>query len=89
MPIYDILLHRCVLHSRRRHPLPPARQSLHASDTLIRLRVPFSNQLCVVPLDFVLNPFDRLEVFDSLDVEFGGRVFVHYDQRTRMQLQRG
>jgi len=63
-------------------------QSLHAPDTLVRMRVPFGDQLCVVPLDLILNPFDRLEVLNGLDVKFSGRVFVHDDERTRMQLQR-
>ena len=62
------------------------RQSLHASNTLIRMRVPLSDQLCVITLDLLLNSFDRLEVFDGLDVKFGGRVFVYDDQRTWVQL---
>ena len=65
------------------------RQSLHAPDTLVCMRVPFSNQLCVVLLDLILDPFDRLEVLNGLDVEFSGCVFVHDNQRTRMQLQCG
>jgi len=52
------------------------------------MRIPFSDQLCVVLLDLFLNPFDRLEVFDGLDVKFSGRVFVYDDQGTRMQLKR-
>ena len=65
------------------------RQLLHAPDTLVRMGVPFSDQFCVVPLDLILDTFDRLEVFDGLDVKFSGCVFVYDDQRTWMQLQRG
>lgn len=55
------------------------RRSLHASDTLICMRVPFSDQLCVVKFNLLLNSFNRLEVFDGLDMKFSGCIFIHDD----------
>jgi len=61
-------------------------RSLHAPDTLICMRVPFGDQVCVVTLDLLLNPFDRLEVFDGLNVKLSSCILVHDDQRAWMQL---
>jgi len=50
------------------------------------MRTPFGDQIRVVTLDLLLNPFDRLEVFDGLDVKFSGCVFVDDNQRILVQL---
>jgi hypothetical protein len=59
----------------------------YAPRTLTCIRTPFSNQVRVIAFDFLLNAFNRLEVLDSLDAKFSGCLFVHYNQRTRVQLQ--
>ena len=59
------------------------------SSTLAYLRAPFGRQIHVVTLDLLLNPFDRLEVFDGLDVKLSGCVFVYNNQGTWVQLQCG
>ena len=70
------------------HFLPVTlRQSLYAPNTLICMRDPFGGQIHMVTLDLFLNPFDRPEVFDSLDAKFGGCVFIRNNQSMRVQLQ--